>query len=231
MGFLRRRLGSSLGLKYVMAATGVGLFGFVVAHLTGNLLIYRGPEALNAYAQGLQSLGPLLWAARAGLLVLFVTHVVTALMLTTSNRRARPIAYACQNTVKASYASRTMPMSGLIVLAFIGYHLAHFTMHWVGGDIGAYEDALGRHDVYKMVVLGFQNPVSAGLYIAAMVLLGLHMSHGLSSLFQSLGLRHRLATPLINRAGPVLAWSLALANISMPVAVLTGFISLAGGGQ
>jgi succinate dehydrogenase / fumarate reductase cytochrome b subunit len=212
-----------------MALTGLGLVGFVIAHLIGNLLVYAGPDALNAYAQKLQELGPLLWIARGGLLFIFILHVRCALKLTLINRSARPSSYSYKDTIQASYASRTMPMSGLILLAFILFHLAHFTFHYVDHDIGQYVDSLGRHDVYKMVVLGFSDPLSVLLYVIAMALLGLHLSHGLASLFQSLGINHPTINNCLRKAAPGIAWFIALANISMPVSILLGFVHLQGG--
>lgn len=230
MAWLKRTLSSSLGMKYLMAITGLGLFGFVLAHLSGNLLLYAGQDALNTYAKNLQNLGALLWVARGGLLVIFLLHISVGLRLAALNKQARPIAYSHKNTVQASYASRTMPMSGLILLLFVGYHLMHFTLFGVDPQFRHLTDASGRHDVFSMVVMGFQNPWVSGFYIASMLVLGLHMSHGLSSFFQSLGINHANINPLIRLAGPIIAWAIAFGNISLPVSVLAGIITLPQGG-
>lgn len=229
MSWLSRTLGSSVGAKMVMGVTGLMLFLFLVAHLTGNLLTFAGEDAFNTYAAKMQSLGPLLWLARGGLLAVLVVHVAVAMKLARANCTARPVKYAHKDYVKASYASRTMVMTGLITFAFICFHLAHYTLYWVDPSVADYMDAQNRHDAYRMLVLGFQNPLVTGTYIVAMLLIGLHLSHGLSSLFQSLGLNHPNFTPLIKCAGPAIAWLLVLGFISIPVSVLFGIIRLAEG--
>ena len=226
MSWMKRTFCSSIGLKMIMAVTGLALFLFLIAHLSGNLLTFAGAEAFNTYAAKLKSLGPLLWVARIGLLVVFATHVLTATMLTRKNRAARPQNYVFKDTIQASYASRTMMMSGVITLLFVLYHLAHFTFHWVGATDAEHFDYLGRHDAYQMLVLGFQNPVTSGLYVIAMLVLGMHLSHGLSSLFQSLGLNHPNFFPAIKKVAPLLAWAIVIGFISIPVAVLAGMIAL-----
>jgi succinate dehydrogenase / fumarate reductase cytochrome b subunit len=229
MGWLKRTLSSSIGAKFVMAITGLALIGFLVAHLSGNLLVYAGPEAFNAYAAKLKSLGPLLWVMRIGLLAIAVTHVVFAIRLTRANRLARPIPYVAKATIQASYASRTMPMTGLIVLFFIGYHLAHFTLHLVDPSYADLHDSLGQHDAYRMLVLGFQNPVACALYVAGMLAIGTHLSHGMSSMFQSLGINHPNINRVFQCGAPALAWVLVLAFLSIPISVQLGCVTIAGG--
>lgn len=225
MNWLKRTLCSSLGAKYLMAITGFMLFGFLIAHLSGNLLAYAGQDAFNTYAAKLKSLGPLLWVARLGLLAVAVSHVVFAARLTAANRAARPIAYAKQATIQASFASRTMPYTGLTVLLFIGYHLAHYTLHLIDPSFAQMHDSLGRHDAYGMLVVGFQQPLVVGLYVAGMLAIGVHLQHGLSSLFQSLGLSHPNMNGLIRSAAPAIAWLIVLLFLSIPVSVLTGIIA------
>src|SRR5688572_22999491 len=132
MNLIRRTWRSSLGKKYIMAVTGCALFGFVIGHLLGNLQIFLGPEPLNRYGHFLQTTPELIWPARVGLIVLVVLHIAAAVKLTAENRAARPIAYADYDVVAASYASRTMMMSGLIVFVFVIYHLLHFTIQIPG---------------------------------------------------------------------------------------------------
>jgi succinate dehydrogenase / fumarate reductase cytochrome b subunit len=225
MPWWKKFVNSSIGLKTVMALTGLGLVGFVIAHMVGNFNAYRGAEALNSYAQTLKNLGPLLWVARIGLIVLFVVHISTAFRLTQLNKMARPVPYACHKPIQSSFASRTMIMSGLIILFFLIYHLAHFTWHLVG-DIGHHIDDQGRHDVYKMFVIGFQNPVASFSYIVANLFLGLHLSHGIKSCFQTLGLRSEKTYCAVSCAGTCVAWTIAIGNISMPLSVLFGCITL-----
>lgn len=217
-------IGSSVGKKFLMAVTGVFLFGFVVAHMLGNLQIFWGPKALNEYAEHLQNLPALLWPARVFLLGTLVLHVSVSISLAIDNRRARPISYACGATVQASYASRSMVMSGLIVLAFLVYHLLNFTFGVTHPQFFSLVDENGRRDVYSMVVLSFREPVVSGAYVAAMGLLCLHLSHGLSSLFQSLGLANERTMPLFKRAGVVIAILIFIGNCSIPAAAYFGVL-------
>lgn len=224
MSWIVRLMKSSLGAKYVMAVTGAGLFAFLVGHVAGNLLLYFGQDAMNNYAEGLRHLPyGLLWIARGGLLVIVTLHVVTAYRLTLANRAARPVAYSFDNTMQASYASRTMARTGTIVLLFILYHLAHYTFRVVN-YAGPYIDNQGRDDVYAMVVAGFNQPVLAFLYVAAMLCLGYHLSHGLASLFQSVGLNHSKYNTFFRKAMPAAGWIVCLAAASIPLAVLVGII-------
>lgn len=217
-------LKSSVGRKYFMAVTGVFLFGFVVAHMLGNLQIFLGPEALNEYAEHLQNLPALLWPARIFLLGVLTLHVSVSISLAIDNRRARSIPYACGATVQASYASRTMVMSGLIVLAFLVYHLLNFTFGVTHPQFFSLVDENGRRDVYSMVVLSFREPVVSGAYVAAMGLLCLHLSHGLSSLFQSLGLANEKIMPLLKRVGAAIAVLVFIGNCSIPAAAYFGVL-------
>ena len=224
-----KALRASVGAKAVMAVTGLFLLLFVLAHMLGNLQLFLGQDALNGYAAKLQSLGGLLWVARAGLLALLVAHVAAAVRLTYQNRRARPVPYAALTPQVTSYAARTMVMSGTVILAFAVYHLLHFTFGATHPGHAALHDAQGRHDVYSMVVLGFQQaPVAVG-YMLAQALLALHLSHGASSLFQSLGVTHPALRCLKDRAGPALALLIFVGNVSMPLACLLGWVGLPGG--
>lgn len=223
---LKRILRSTVGLKYIMALTGVALVGFLVAHLIGNLLIFKGSEALNDYAVGLRKLGPGLWVLRIGLLAAALLHIVSAAKLTMINKRARPIGYAHQATLQVGYAARTMRWSGVIVLAYVFYHLAHFT--WGVVDPVGFElvTPAGTHDAYNMVVRGFSDPRVSAMYIVAQLLTGWHLSHGISSAFQSLGLVNRTYRPLIRAIGPLLGWGLALGFSLIPVAVLAHYVTM-----
>jgi succinate dehydrogenase / fumarate reductase cytochrome b subunit len=224
MAWIVRFLRSSLGAKYVMAITGIGLYLFLVGHVAGNLLLYVGQDAMNAYALGLRNLPfGLLWVARIGLVVLFGSHIFSAAYLTLGNRAARPIPYQQKQYKKASFASRTMPMSGAIVFLFLMYHLSHFTWRVVSYS-GDRVDSLGRDDVYTMVVTSFQQPLIALFYLAAMLVLGIHLHHGLSSLFQTLGLNNSRYNHIFRNIFPLLGWVVVLAGASIPLSVLVGFI-------
>lgn len=215
---------SSLGSKYLMALTGLGLYTFVIVHILGNLNLFLGQNAMNSYALSLKQL-PFggLWVARAGLVAMFVIHIFTAIRLTKANRSARPEKYAKPATVQASLASRLMPHTGLVLLAFLIYHLAHFTWRVVAFQ-GPYTDNLGRDDVYTMVVAGFQQPPLAIFYMIAVILVGLHLSHGSKSMFQSLGINHPKYKGFIDVVPPSLGWFVALAGVSIPLSVLLGII-------
>jgi len=217
---------SSLGKKFVMAATGALLFLFVVGHLVGNLQIFLGPEAINRYGHLLQSNVELLWPVRIGLLVIVMLHVWSAATLSRENKAARPIGYAGDPAAPAaSYASRTMLMSGLIVAAFIIYHLLHYTVQMqainlTGKDFLVLHDDKGRHDVYAMMVLGFRQPIVACFYVVAMALLCTHLSHGVYAMFQSLGIKVGWCPCLpkfLAKWGSILIF---LGYVSIPIAVL-----------
>lgn len=214
---VKRLLTSSLGLKYVMAITGLMLVGFLVAHAAGNLLIFQGQDAINNYSLGLHKMGGLLWAARLGLLGAAVLHIYSAVALTLRNKAARPVAYAMKKHQAATYAARTMRWSGVIVLAYIVYHLAHFT--WGKIDEVGYQVVKDHHDVYNMVVRSFGDPKVAGTYIVAVLLTGWHLSHGIQSLFQSLGVLNTTWRPVARMGGTLLAWAIALAFVAVPLGV------------
>jgi len=224
--------GSSLGKKYIMAASGCVLFLFVVAHLLGNLQVFLGPEAINRYGHFLQSNLELIWPARIFLLLMVTLHVWSAAKLSRENKTARPTSYA-GNPVPpaASYASRTMLMSGLIVLFFIIYHLLHYTVmvkavNLTGQDFAAkpgFFDVQGRHDIFKMMVVGFNNGWVAGFYIFSIGLLCLHLSHGVSAMFQSMGWKNETYRPLLDKLARVAAWLIFLGYASIPLAILLGY--------
>ena len=222
-------LRSSLGTKYVMALTGVALLLFALAHMAGNLLVFAGRDALNDYAAGMKDLGPLLWVMRAGLLGILVAHVGSAVLLTRRNQAARPVAYDVHQPLASSYASRTMLMSGLIVAAFVAFHLLHLTLGVTHPEHFQLRDNLGRQDVYSMVVLGFRQVPVTATYLVAMVFLGFHLKHGIASLFQSLGLnapRYRTAVTWLGRG---IALLIVVGNCSMPLAALCGLLPLPQG--
>ena len=226
MSGLQKSISSSIGAKTVMALTGLALLGFVVAHMLGNLQVYAGPAKLNAYAKTLQDLGPGLWAMRLGLLAVFVAHVASAFRLVQANKAARPTPYVKKVEERTTYAARTMWMSGLVVLAFVLYHLAHFTFRVTGeGFSGAsYHLADGGHDVYRMVVEGFGVWWVSALYVVAQILLGLHISHGAQSAFQTLGVRHPRLAFLKSGLGPALAAVIVIGNVSIPLTILLGLV-------
>lgn len=233
---------SSIGRKILMAVTGVVLIGFVIGHLVGNLQVFSTPDHLNGYAQFLHQLGPLLWVARIGLLVAVVIHIWAATVLTLENKRARGAEpYGFKHTIRATLASRTMRLTGYVVLAFVIYHLAHFT--WGAAQAGTFKEALPRYtmqetysvagfpvvapgaqvlDVHSMVILGFQSPIVAVFYIIAVGLLSFHLLHGFDSLFQTLGLRSSRWARGLRTFSLLFCLAYFLGNLAIPGAVLIG---------
>jgi len=229
MNLLRQLWRSSLGKKYAMALTGVALFGFVVGHLLGNLQVFGAPDLINSYAHFLKSKPGLLWGARLGLLGCVALHIVAAVQLTLLNRSARPIGYTGGSAYGSTWKSRYMALSGSVILAFVIYHLLHFTAMQPGingvGDFTKLKTTLAGEpvtDVYAMMILGFQVPWVSLFYLIAQSLLFLHLSHGLSSLFQSLGLRNHVWWPRITVASQILSLIIFIGYASIPVAVLAG---------
>lgn len=210
---------STLGKKWLMAVTGIVLFGFVVVHMLGNLQLYAGPEQLNHYAELLRKNMALLWAARAVLLFAVGVHIVAAFQVWIRSRRSRPVRYRVFRPPAVDYAARTMAWTGPIVAAFVVYHLLHFTSGTVHPDFQP-------GDVYHNVVVGFSNPLVAGFYMLANLLLAVHLYHGLWSLFQTLGLEHPKLDPWRRRAAAGFAVVIAAGNLSMPLAVLTGLVTV-----
>ena len=215
---------SSLGKKAVMAVTGVILFGFVLMHMAGNLKMYQGEAKYDAYAGGLRELGaPILghgqalWIARIVLLLAVVFHIHAAVVLTRQSRKARPVAYETLQSVQATYASRTMRWGGFLIFLFVLYHLAHLTAGWAHPD---FEE--GR--VYQNVIVGFQVPWVAIVYVVANLALGLHLFHGLWSFLHTLGLHHPRLDRWRRRFAALFAAVVTLGNVSFPIAVLTGFV-------
>jgi len=225
---------SSLGKKYIMAVTGFVLFLFVLGHLAGNLQIFLGPEAINRYGYFLQSNAELIWPARFVLLVMVGLHIWSAIQLSLENKAARPLGYAVYQPLGSSYASRTMLVGGSIVLVFIVYHLLHYTaqvqyLNFTGRDFSTFMEQLPgqvppeRHDIYKMMVVGFSQPLVSGFYVLGLALLSLHLSHGASSMFQSLGWKNEAYRPFLDRTAQVVAVLIFLGYTSIPVAILCGY--------
>lgn len=262
MNLIRGIFKTSLGRKYIMAITGAGLFGFIIAHLMGNLLMFAGPAALNQYAAKLHSMGALLWVARLGLLGMVGLHIWSAIKLTSENREARAIEYEGRvepvdnyrkDAIVAKFAARTMIFSGLIIAAFAFYHLAHYTwkVPQINGLDADFEEEFfvyetdgkndqtafvtplpegvgkeGEHaaDVYRMVVAGFRVPWVSGFYVVAIGLLCFHLSHGLSAMFQSLGLKNKKYEPLLDKFAIGASGLIFFGYISIPVSIVAGFI-------
>ncbi len=248
MNLLGSLFTSSIGKKFLMAATGLVLLGFVTGHLMGNLQIFGHPDKINGYAHFLQSLGPVLWAIRLFLLACVTIHIWAAVALTLESRAARgPQDYAVRKWVNATVASRYMRLTGLVVLAFLIYHLAHFTLgvaqpesfktghQWTmteavrefGIPLAAKDEKVA--DVYSMVFLGFTNPVISIFYIIAVGLLSVHLLHGIDSLFQTIGWRSSKWSCTLRKVAVVFCALYFLGNLAIPGAILTGIVKPADG--
>ena len=228
---------SSIGKKLVVAVTGLAMVLFLAGHLTGNLLIYAGKDAFNDYAEFLHKAGhgALIWVARIGLLVVVTLHVWATILLTRENRAARKQEYEFKATIQASKSSRFMIVSGLTILAFIIFHILHFTIK-AGSSFGDMIDVPHlaqtgevRHNAYGMVIAGFSpgflNFFSVLFYVIAMSLLCSHLSHGVASMFQTLGLRSKKASDLIQKISLGYAVVIWAGFISIPLAIFLGLVS------
>jgi succinate dehydrogenase / fumarate reductase cytochrome b subunit len=242
--WVSRFVNSTIGGKIIVALTGLALVGFVLMHMLGNLQVFLGREALNHYAKSLKDLGPLLWVARLGLLGVLVGHVALAIRLKQRSNFARPIRYQFENTIQATWASRNMVLTGLLVLAFIVFHLAHYTLGIV--DTAAVKKPDGRveyvnfldlketyteagetktrHDVYAMTIHGFRNPFVAIPYVIFQILLGIHLLHGTRSVFQTLGINHPRWNHILTLMTQGLTGIIMAGNIAMPLCILCGVI-------
>jgi succinate dehydrogenase / fumarate reductase cytochrome b subunit len=215
-----------IGKKAVMAITGVMLVGYVLAHMLGNLQIYSSNhEQINAYAAFLHNPANagLLWGARTVLALAVILHITAATQLFFQNRAARPIGYVKKDDVPASYAARTMVWSGPIVAAFVIFHVLHLT---VGSVMPLAPETVANHpNVRANVIAGFQNYGISAFYIFAMILLCMHLYHGIWSMCQSLGISHPRYTRKLKTVSAVLAILIAVGNCSIPIAVMTGFLT------
>ena len=232
MNIIERTWNSSLGKKYVMAITGAGLFVFLIGPLVGNLQVFGPPDLINGYAHFLKSKPALIWGARLGLLACVGLHILAAVTLHKLNEAARPVGYAGKGAYGASKASQYMLPTGLIIAAFIVYHLAHFTalltINGTGTDFAKLTTTLHGEtvpDVYAMMVLGFQVWWVVAFYLVAQALLFVHLSHGLSAMFQSLGFRDHVWWPRIQLFAKGASVALLIGYSIIPVAI---FLRLVG---
>lgn len=220
---------STVGHKFLMALSGLVLVGFVIAHLVGNLQVFLGQEAINRYGNFLQGMTELLWPARIFLLIMVVVHIVTSIQLALVSNTARPVAYSKKAYIKASLASRTMMYSGVIVLGFIVYHLLDFTFLKIHPQYRDLIDAQGRHDIYSMMIFSFQQPLICIAYIVPIFFLCAHLSHGISSLFQSLGLNTLRSRRPLTKIGTLLAWIIFIGYALIPIGCYFGWAKLPPG--
>lgn len=221
---------SSVGRKLLMAGTGFILLLFVCVHLLGNSSIFFGPDAINAYAKHLHDLGPLVWIFRLVMLVVFGVHIALGVQLTLENKAARQVAYSAKENLRSTFSSRTMIVSGLVLLAFIIYHLLHFTLQLPGitpFSAKANLVPLDGHltpDVFDMVVMSFHKVFITLIYVVGMIFLFLHLGHGVQSFFQTMGWTNDKSFEGIGVFGKAVAIVLLLGYVSIPVLIIIGAV-------
>ncbi len=216
---------SSVTLKIVMAITGVAMVGFVVIHMLGHLIVFQGRVAYNDYAEFLQGLGGLKWIARFGLLGMIGAHIAAATALTNRNQRARPEGYVKLRSRRTTFAAKSMWFAGLAIFFALLYHLAHFTLGWVDAEQYTWIDEFGRHDLYSHFVISFEDPRILGTYLAFVVFVCMHLSHGVTSMFKTMGLSRGRFTKPIEMIGPVVAIILFLGFAAPPLACMMGVVT------
>lgn len=214
---------SSIGKKWIVALTGLVMFLFVIGHMIGNLQVFIGWEAINHYGELLRLWPELLWVIRLTLLGALALHVAFTMLIVIENRRARPVGYAKKNSVQTRLSTRLMAITGLLLLAFVVFHIAHFTTHNVDPSYTGFHDEKGRHDIFRMVIVGFQNVWFSTFYVVAMVMLSSHLSHGAWSWMQTVGLRTKKIADDTSRGALIIAILLAAGFVSVPAAVLLGY--------
>lgn len=218
---------SSVGRKVLMAVTGLILVCFITVHLLGNLSIFWGAGAINAYAKHLHDWWPLVWIFRAVMLCVFAIHITMGVQLYLENKTANPEPYAVEKTLVTTFSAKTMVFTGLIILAFVVYHLLHFTVQVTNPSISAHNlpvDAHGYKDVFSMVVMSFQKVFIAAVYIIAMISLFLHLSHGLQSWVQTFGWSSGTSQDKVTAVGKVLGIVYGLAYIAIPLFILARIV-------
>lgn len=231
---LVKALTSTISLKIVMMVTGILGAGFVLGHMLGNLQVFLGRDVYNHYAAVMQGLGGLLWIVRGGLLTILVLHVAASVALFRRNTGARPDRYANLKQRVTNPAALYMMELGIVVLLFLAYHLAHFTLGWVSTEFGGINyadlrqatDAGEQRDLYSHFIISFQQPRIAILYIVGNLALAAHLAHGVSSAFKTAGIAIGRWRPPFEVLGPAFGLIIGLGNISMPLAVWAGFISM-----
>lgn len=199
---------ASIIKKFLMAVTGLLWFAFLVGHLTGNFLLFQGPKKFNAYAEFLESTGGLLIAAEVALIVFLATHIYSGVKTAMENRAARPRDYEVKQTHgRATAFSRSMLAGGVITLVFIVTHVWMF-------KFGNHD---GENGLHGLVMRSFQNPLTVAWYVLAMVAIGMHLSHGIGSAFQTLGVASKVWRTRLQNAGVVLGWVIAGGFITLPI--------------
>lgn len=214
---------SAVGRKLLMAITGQLMVLFVIVHMLGNSSIFLGADGINAYAKHLHDLPPLVWAFRISMLAFILVHAWFGIQVSVENSAATPKKYSVQKHLRATLSSKSMIWTGVIIALFVIYHLLHFTVHATPGVVTGV-DAQGRFDVYTMVVNAFQSGLVPVIYIAAMIAVFLHLSHGVGSFFQTLGWNNANTLPKISNTSRGFSFVLLLGYIAIPVVILAGIL-------
>ncbi len=217
---------SSVGRKIIMAVTGIVLVAFVCVHLLGNSSIFVGADAINAYAQKLHSLGPFVWVFRLVMLGAFAIHIIFGIQLTLENKAATPDKNVQVRRLKTGFGAETMVVSGLVLLAFVIYHLLHFTVRVTNPEIYVPLGDSGMVDVFFMVVKGFSSALPVLIYLIGMGFLFLHVGHGFQSLFQTIGLSNDKSLPVMGLLSKLVAVVLLLGYISIPLLIVFGCVKI-----
>jgi succinate dehydrogenase / fumarate reductase cytochrome b subunit len=202
-----------------MAVTGLLLVVFLIGHLLGNMTIFKGAAGINAYAEGLHKLLPVVWGNRIVMGLAIVLHVILAVIVTLENWAAKPDKYAVSKSLRATFASKNMIWTGVIVAAFVGYHLLQFTIRVTPGLVLG-TDAVGRFDVFTMVVTSLQGVIVSLVYVVAMLAVFFHLTHGIQSLFQTSGLSNAVMLPRYGIVGKLLSAIFLIGFGSIPVVIL-----------
>jgi succinate dehydrogenase / fumarate reductase cytochrome b subunit len=217
---------SSVGRKIIMAVTGFVLIAFVCVHLLGNSSVFLGADAINAYAQKLHSLGPFVWVFRLVMLAAFAIHIIIGIQLTMENKAATPEKNVQVKRLRTGFGAETMVVSGLVLLAFVIYHLLHFTVRVTNPEIYVPLGDQGMVDVFYMLVKGFSSALPVLIYLIGMGFLFLHVGHGFQSLFQTLGLSNDKSLPVMGLLSKLVAVVLLLGYISIPLLIVVGCIKI-----
>lgn len=207
-----------------MALSGAMIILFLIGHALGNLLVFSGQNSLNTYAYWLQN-SPMLWVFRGTMLLLLVLHSALAIRVYLQNRSARPVQYAINADIQLPLSAKTMIFSGLIIFAFILFHIAHLTLGWVSTTSLEVVAGAKMIDVYANVVRGFQQPGITLFYVFSLLVIALHLHHSIKSLFQTLGFHHQNFHQAIDLVAPAIIFILTLAFMSIPLAVWFGFLT------
>lgn len=216
--------------KILVAISGLMMVGFILGHTAANILVYLGPdlgrELLNAYGAGLRETPLLLWGARGGLIVALIVHVLLTIKLVMLNKSAKPVNYKVKNYKRATFASQGMAIFGLVILFFLIYHLMHYTFGVTHPEFMEFLDEKGRHDVYRMVITGFQQPLISVFYVIAVIGLGFHLKHGIQSMIHTLGISSNKIMANTRKISNLLSIAITILLAFIPISILLGLVKL-----